>query len=169
MNTYKGSTFLQRCEAMKKICALCIPADGKPIFSFDCKNDSKSFVSYMKDNIFKNLHKQDHDPEVDNLVLPTTKTDRTRQAVCFCFRAHGDGVVTNTVANSYLEEIFGNDLYTLCGPVVVFYIGMDHSQNHKHVSANIATVEEFNLIVKDIKEAVHHPDKGVDRAEAFTG
>ena len=147
--------------------ALCIPADGESIFSFDCKNDSKTFMSYMKDHIF-NLQKQDHDPEVDNLVLPTTKTG-TRSHVCFCIRAHGEGRVTNTVANSYLKQIFGTDLYTFCGLVVVFYIGMDRSQDHEYVSAGMETVEEFNLIVKDIKEAVNRPDKGVDRAGAFTG
>jgi len=152
---------------MQNMRALCIPVDGKPIFSFDCMNDSKTFISYVKENIFNDLY-QEQDPEMDNLVLPTTKSGTTSQ-VCFCMRAHNEGRVTNTVANSYLKEIFGNEVYTLCGPVVVFYISMDRSEDHEYVSASIETVEEFDLIVKDIKEAVHHPDKGVDRAEAFTG
>jgi len=152
---------------MQNMRALCIPVDGKPIFSFDCMNDSKTFISYVKENIFNDQNQEQH-PEVDNLVLPTTKSEPTSQ-VCFCMRAHNEGRVTNTVANSYLKEIFGNEVYTLCGPVVVFYISMDRSEDHEYVSASIETVEEFDLIVKDIKEAVHHPDKGVDRAEAFTG
>jgi len=165
---YKRITHSARSEDMKKISALCIPADGTPIFSFDCMHDSKNFMGYLKAKIFKDLHNLDLDPEVDNLVLPTTKTDMTSQ-VCFCFRANGEGRVTNTVANSYLEEIFGKALYTLCGQVVVFYLGSVGEIAHEYVSADIKTVEEFNMIVKDIKEAVNHPDKGVDRAEAFAG
>jgi len=157
---------------MKNMRALCIPVDGKPIFSFDCMNESKTFISYMKANIFNDLQNQEQekkqDPEMDNLVLPTTKSGTTSQ-VCFCMRAHNEGRVTNTVANRYLKEIFDNDLYTLCGPVVVFYISMDRSEDHEYVSASIESVVEFDLIVKDIKEAVKHPDKGVERAEAFTG
>jgi len=153
---------------MKKMCALCIPADGKPIFSFDCLYDSKKFMSYVKANIFKDMDNKDQDPEVDNLVLPTTKTG-TRSQVCFCFRAHGEGRVTNTVANSYLKEIFDDDLHILCGPVVLFYIGMNRSKKYEYVSADIQTVEEWNLIVKDIKEAVHRPDRGVECAGAFKG
>jgi hypothetical protein len=122
----------------------------------------------VKANIFKDMDNKDQDPEVDNLVLPTTKTG-TRSQVCFCFRAHGEGRVTNTVANSYLKEIFDDDLHILCGPVVLFYIGMNRSKKYEYVSADIETVEELNLIVKDIKEAVHRPDKGVECAGAFKG
>jgi len=147
---------------MKIISALCIPVDSKP-YSFSCGHDQKNFKGYCERNIFTGP-----EPEVDNFVLPTTKTDQKSQ-VCWCYLAHNEGQWSNTVANAYLEKIYGTSPFVLCGPVVVFYLGSVDEIAHEYVSASIKTVEEFEEIVDDIKEALTHADKGMLCAEGFTG
>ena len=149
---------------MKIISALCIPADGTPIFSFDSGHDIENFKDYCKENFFT-----DPEAEVDNMVLPTTQKG-VKQYVCFLYMAHGYGHVLNDQVNTYLQRMYnGTCPYELCGPVVVFYIGSVANINHEYVSASITTIKEFEEIVDDIKEALTHDDKGMWCSEGFSG
>jgi len=148
---------------MKIISALCIPVDGTP-YSFECGHDIENFKKYCKENIFT-----DAEPEVENMVLPTTQKG-LKQYVCFLHVAHAVGQWSNHEVNTYLQRMYnGTCPYELCGPVVVFYLGSNANINHEYVSASIETVQEFEEIVEDIKEALTHADKGMWCAEGFSG
>jgi len=162
MKRYKVSEPVQRSEEMKVIQSLLLSADSSSRMDareFSSMDACDRVLHEMKNNIFKLPTMT-----IDNITLPTTQTG-PRARLCFCWNANDSGLRTNTVVNGMMEEIFGGDSYTFCGPVVMFYV----SKDGRRMSAGIKTVEDLNMVVQDIKQAIQTENLAVGRAEAFAG
>jgi hypothetical protein len=101
---------------------------------------------------------------LDNITLPTTQTG-PRAQLCFCWNANDEGLRTNTVVNGMMEEIFDGESFTFNGPVVMFYVSEDGSR----MSADLESVEDLNMVVQDIRQAIQTKNLSVGCAEAFVG
>ena len=162
MKRYKRSEPVQRSEEMRVVESLFLSADSSS------RRDARVFSSMyawdrvmheMKYNIFKLPTMT-----IDNLTLPTNQPG-PRAELCLCWNENDSGLRSNTVVNGIMEEIFGGEAYTFCGPVVMFYVSKDDSK----MSAGIKTVEDLNMVVQDIKQAIQTGNLAVGHAEAFAG